>query len=144
MPTDDFPGVRWHGHWVAAELPEFEIDATSVGGDLPSASFSRAQFRRAFDLASVADRVPLRVSADSRYVLWVNGTIVGRGPIRSQPRGLRYDTYDVAAFLRPGQRDRGAGDLLRPGQLVLAARGRQRGDGPAHQQSPAGTNAFEL
>ena len=103
MTTNDFPGVRWRGHWVAPDVPEFEIDPTSVGSDLPPADFSRAQFRRVFDIEDVPPRVPLRLSADSRYLLWINGVEVGRGPIRSQPRRLRYDEYDIAAFLRPGR-----------------------------------------
>jgi hypothetical protein len=103
MSTADFPGVRWRGHWVAPDVPEFVIDPTSVGSDLPPAELSRAQFRRVFDIEDVPPRVPLRLSADSRYVLWVNGAEVGRGPIRSQPRRLRYDEYDIAAYLRPGR-----------------------------------------
>ena len=103
MSTADFPGVRWRGHWVAPDVPEFVIDPTSVGSDLPPAEFSRAQFRRVFDVEKVPPRVPLRLSADSRYLLWVNGAEVGRGPIRSQPRRLRYDEYDIAAYLRPGR-----------------------------------------
>ena len=101
--STDFPGVRWHGHWVAPDVPEFVIDPTSVGGDLAPAGSSRAQFRRIFEVEEVPVRVPLRVSADSRYVLWVNGVEVGRGPIRSQPRRLRYDEYDIADQLRPGR-----------------------------------------
>ena len=103
MASADFPGVRWHGHWVALDVPEFVIDPTSVGGDLPPAEFSRALFRRVFNVDDVPQRAPLRLSADSRYVLWVNGAELGRGPIRSQPRRLRYDEYDVAAYLRPGR-----------------------------------------
>ena len=103
MSATDFSGVRWHGHWVAPDVPEFVIDPTSVGSDLPPAGFSRAQFRRILDLQDVPARVPLRVSADSRYVLWVNGIEVGRGPIRSQPRRLRYDEYDIAGYLRSGR-----------------------------------------
>ena len=131
MTTDEFPGVRWHGHWVAPDVPDFVIDPTSVGADLPPAGFSRAQFRRVFERREVPARVPLRLSADSRYVLWVNGVEVGRGPIRSQPRRLRYDEYDIADHLRPGANvRRGAGHLLRARELVLAAGGLQRGDGP--------------
>ena len=74
MTSADFPGVRWHGHWVAPDVPEFVIDPTSVGGDLPPAEFSRALFRRVYDVDDVPQRAPLRLSADSRYVLWVNGT----------------------------------------------------------------------
>src|SRR6476619_3009218 len=101
--SNDFPGVRWHGHWVAPDVPEFVIDPTSVGSDLPPADFSRAQFRRVFNIEDVPPQVPLRLSADSRYVLSVNGAEVGRGPIRSQPRRLRYDEYDIATYLRPGR-----------------------------------------
>jgi hypothetical protein len=64
MSTADFPGVRWRGHWVAPDVPEFVIDPTSVGSDLPPAEFSRAQFRRVFDVEDVPPRVPLRLSAD--------------------------------------------------------------------------------
>ncbi|MEV6304367.1 alpha-L-rhamnosidase N-terminal domain-containing protein [Actinoplanes sp. NPDC051861] len=103
MSSMNFPGVRWHGHWVAPDVPEFSIDPTSVGSDLPPAGFSRAHFRRVLELGDVPASAPLRVSADSRYVLWVNGAEVGRGPIRSQPRRLRYDEYDIAGHLRPGR-----------------------------------------
>ena len=102
MAAADFPDVRWRGHWVAPDVPEFAIDPTSVGGDLPPAGFSRAQFRRVFEVEEVPAQAPLRLSADSRYVLWVNGAEVGRGPIRSQPRRLRYDEYDIAGHLLPG------------------------------------------
>jgi alpha-L-rhamnosidase len=102
MSTTDFPGVRWHGQWVAPDAPQFSIDPTSVGSDLAPAGFSRAHFRRVFDLQGAPSQAPLRISADSRYVLWVNGVEVGRGPIRSQPRRLRYDEYDVAGHLRSG------------------------------------------
>jgi hypothetical protein len=91
MSTTQFPRVRWHGHCVAPDAPQFSIDPTSVGVDLPSAGFSRALFRRTFEVAEVPTQAPLRITADSRYVLWVNGFGVGRGPIRSQPRRLRYD-----------------------------------------------------
>jgi Alpha-L-rhamnosidase N-terminal domain len=103
MSTADFPGVRWRRHWVAPDVPDFVIDPTSVGSDLPPAEFSRAQFRRVFDVDDLPPRAPLRLSADSRYVLWVNGAEVGRGPIRSQPRRQRYDEYDIAAYLRRGR-----------------------------------------
>jgi alpha-L-rhamnosidase len=63
-------------------------------------SSPRSLFRRVFDVDDVPQGAPLRLSADSRYVLWVNGTEVGRGPIRSQPRRLRYDEYDIAEHLQ--------------------------------------------
>ena len=44
-------------------------------------------FRKTIRLDSVPERVPARVTADSRYVLFANGQEVFRGPIRSQRRG---------------------------------------------------------
>ncbi len=45
----------------------------------------------------------LSVTADSRYVAWVNGKRVGQGPVRSWPWNWSYDTYDVKGLLKPGK-----------------------------------------
>ena len=36
-------------------------------------------------------------------MLFVNGQEVFRGPIRSQPRRLHYDLFDLAPYLQPGE-----------------------------------------
>jgi hypothetical protein len=59
-------------------------------------------FRQTFDLEMVPDEAPARITADSRYVLWVNGQEVGRGPARSQPFRQRYDSYDLAPYFTAG------------------------------------------
>lgn len=47
----------------------------------------------------------LRICADSRYLLMINGSRVMTGPCRA-PRGVRYmDELDVAAYLRPGENE---------------------------------------
>jgi alpha-L-rhamnosidase len=48
-------------------------------------------------------RASLKLTADSRYVLYVNGQRVGQGPPRSWPFRLAYDEYDIGHLLRPGQ-----------------------------------------
>ncbi|HEY4266802.1 MAG TPA: family 78 glycoside hydrolase catalytic domain [Galbitalea sp.] len=101
--TTTFPGIRWHGHWIAPEQPPQPQTPITFGGEIPPHEFSRVHYRRSFDLDSVPASVPARLTADSRYVLWVNGVEVGRGPIRSQPRRLRYDEYDIAPFLTAGR-----------------------------------------
>ena len=59
-------------------------------------------FRRAFALDSTDwDAARIAISADSRYVLWVNGILVGRGPVRSWPGSLMYDTWGIGHLLRP-------------------------------------------
>jgi len=61
-----------------------------------------ACFRRAFELDRVPNSVPARVTADARYVLWVNGVEAARGPVRRNGRLLHYDPLDLAPFLRVG------------------------------------------
>ncbi|WP_225446182.1 family 78 glycoside hydrolase catalytic domain [Paenibacillus rhizovicinus] len=45
----------------------------------------------------------LKLTADSRYVLYVNGTQVGRGPVRAFPSNLPYDEYDIGYLLKRGE-----------------------------------------
>ncbi|MBD2846840.1 family 78 glycoside hydrolase catalytic domain [Paenibacillus sp. IB182496] len=59
-------------------------------------------FRQSVRLEQPAPDARLRITADSRYVLYVNGTLVGRGPVRSWPEQLSYDEYEVGHLLRPG------------------------------------------
>jgi hypothetical protein len=64
---------------------------------------SHGLFRRVFSLAAVPARVPARVTADSRYALFVNGREISRGPARSQPRRMLYDLFDLAPALQVGE-----------------------------------------
>ncbi|MFO7631048.1 MAG: hypothetical protein R6W76_00845 [Caldilinea sp.] len=61
----------------------------------PNAKESHALFRRQVELDRVPTRVPARITADSRYALFVNGQEVCRGPVRSQPRRMHYDLRDL-------------------------------------------------
>lgn len=59
-------------------------------------------FRRRFELPAPAQAAPLQIFADSRYLLYVNGRRVGRGPGRATPAFARVDRYEVAPLLNPG------------------------------------------
>ncbi len=59
--------------------------------------------RRSFQVASDLARATLSITADSRYVLYLNGERLGRGPVRSFPSHQRYDVYDVGTRLQPGR-----------------------------------------
>ena len=77
------------------------------GGFMPAAQTTPAKpahglFRKTFELTQVPPRVPARITADSRYALFVNGQEVFRGPIRSQPRRMYYDLVDLAPYLKAG------------------------------------------
>jgi hypothetical protein len=63
---------------------------------------SRFAFRKRLELATTPKSGLVRVTADARYQLWVNGQLVGRGPARGFPWAQPYDEFDLAPFLRPG------------------------------------------
>ena len=76
---------------------------------------ARLQFRRrkpgidsatcaaTVQLDAVPASVPARVTADSRFVLFVNGVEVARGPARSIPERLAWTEIDLAPYLRAGR-----------------------------------------
>jgi alpha-L-rhamnosidase len=59
-------------------------------------------FRRTLDLASVPGSYTVRVSADNRFILFVNGQRVGDGPARGDLAHWRYERFDLAPFLKAG------------------------------------------
>lgn len=61
-------------------------------------------FRKAFDVGAEGwGAAKLSITADSRYALYVNGTKVGRGPVRSWPFEQSYDTYEIGHLLHKGR-----------------------------------------
>lgn len=68
--------------------------------DLPNV---HAQARRTFDLAVVPKNAGIRITADARYRLWVNGEPVCRGPARGYQDQWPFDRVDLAPFLRVGR-----------------------------------------
>src|SRR5438128_7399528 len=59
--------------------------------------------RKVFELKGEAADARVDVTADSRYKLFVNGRLVGRGPVRCDQRWEYYDTYDLRPFLQNGE-----------------------------------------
>ncbi len=59
-------------------------------------------FRRTLDLPSVPAAYTVRVSADNRFILYVNGKRVGDGPARGDLTHWRYERFDLAPYLQPG------------------------------------------
>jgi alpha-L-rhamnosidase len=60
-------------------------------------------FRKVVELARGAESAKLSITVDGRYVLYVNGERLGRGPVRCSPLFQRYDDYDLTGVLRPGR-----------------------------------------
>ncbi len=93
MPS--FTPGRWNARWI-------------WGPRTKSRGRRVVALRRRFHVDSVADEVPCRLWADSRYVLWVGTREVARGPVRINPRRAVYDAVDLAPYLHPGENVVGA------------------------------------
>lgn len=76
-------------------------------------------FRSDIFLDQLPRQAVLRLTADSRYRLWVNGTFVGRGPERSWPSSMAVDERLVTNLLQPG-RNRIAVQVHSPGHSHFA------------------------
>lgn len=91
-----FPGISADA--VGARLQAAMIWAEAETGDEAVA----VTFRKTFLLEMVPNRATLSIFADARYILWVNGRYVDRGPGRFQPNGPEYDVLDISPHLREG------------------------------------------
>jgi len=60
------------------------------------------QFRKSFKLEQLPYKAIIYVSADCKYLLFVNGDVVGRGPITTDPLYKQVDIYDVSKYLHLG------------------------------------------
>lgn len=91
-------GHRWHARWIAAAPPPLRFSGMSPTVD-PDEAEGTTLFRRRVDLDGTPTVARLRITADSRYVLHVNGEELGRGPVRGDPRRLHHDAYDLTGVL---------------------------------------------
>ncbi|MBL1116892.1 hypothetical protein JK364_31575 [Streptomyces sp. 110] len=101
------PAAPWHtpgwlGHWIGHPDDVAERDSRGLPEPSSKNGLVRHLFRTTCEVESPPVRVPARLTADSRYVLFANGERVGQGPVRSQPRRMRYDDYDLGPYLHPG------------------------------------------
>jgi len=84
------PGERWQAAFAWSD---------EHGG--PGLTVRR--FRRPFTLPQVTEPFIVYASADSRYKLWINGELVGRGPLKGTLEHYHYEAYDLAPHLRVGE-----------------------------------------
>src|SRR5947207_11728377 len=60
------------------------------------------RFRRPLTLAALPASYVVRVSADNRFILYVNGKRAGDGPARGDLGHWRYERFDLAPLLKAG------------------------------------------
>src|SRR5260370_8593377 len=103
MPESKWP-IIWNARWIWAAPPAPPVSPIAPAGVPPKATWNRfCYLRRTIELNSVPASAPARVTADSRFVLFVNGVELVRGPARSVPERLAWTEIDLAPLLRPGR-----------------------------------------
>jgi alpha-L-rhamnosidase len=85
----DWAAERWKAQWIA--WPE-----------APQRDTGTFHFRKAIQLSVLPHEFIVHVSADNRFLLFVNGTRVGEGPASSDLGHWKYETFDLRPFLRQG------------------------------------------
>jgi alpha-L-rhamnosidase len=89
------PGVlsdrtEWNADWIAAPND-------------PGTGYGVYYFRKIIDLPNPSTSFTIHVSADNRYKLYVNGTLVSLGPARGDFYCWNYETVDLAPYLVAGK-----------------------------------------
>ncbi|MGQ9596296.1 MAG: hypothetical protein ACUVUS_02755 [Thermoproteota archaeon] len=56
--------------------------------------------RKSFQVPEDIEIAELRITADARYFLFINGQRIGNGPIRGWQHSWFYDVYDVTPYLK--------------------------------------------
>jgi alpha-L-rhamnosidase len=90
MQGQDFLNVPWSSSWIGHPTA-------------PATDFAVVHFRHTLSLEELPDSLPVLVSADNRYQLFVNGERVGEGPARGDLQHWRYETYDLRPYLSEGK-----------------------------------------
>lgn len=107
-----FDHFNLQAQYVNQSLPQYPEEWNSrwiTHPDIDEAAYGILHFRNTFTLEENPDRFIIHVSGDNRYRLYVNGVEVGYGPQLDDIRHWRYETYDIAPYLRKGQNILAAG-----------------------------------
>jgi len=80
----------WNAHWIAAPGDE-------------GREYGVYYFRKSIELAARPTTFMIHVSADNRYKLFINGTLVSLGPARNDTYNWNYATVDLAPYMVSGK-----------------------------------------
>lgn len=85
------PSVNtWRAHWIASDADDGN-------------QYGVYYFNKNFRLEQKPSSFVVHVSADNRYKLYVNGTLVSLGPARGDLHHWNYETVDLAPHLEKGE-----------------------------------------
>ena len=81
---------RWNSYWIS--YPNASITDYGI-----------FHFRKTFNLKEKPEEFVINISADNRYKLFVNGIEVCNGPARGDLANWRFETIDIANYLKAGK-----------------------------------------
>ena len=87
--SKDILTKKWNAYWIA--FPEAS-----------SKDYGVYHFRKTFSIDNKPSSFVVHVSADNRYKLFVNGTMLSLGPARADLFHWNYETVDIARYLQTG------------------------------------------
>lgn len=71
--------------------------------DITGYEYGVYQFRKNFNLNSDPEEFIIHISADNRYKLYVNGEYICNGPARGDFMKWRFESLDIAPYLKDGE-----------------------------------------
>ena len=90
MKSDGTPArAKWAAQWISHPTAPLREPIT-------------LHFKKTIDMPAVPAHFVVHVSADNRFVLYVNGQRIGDGPARGDLTHWRYETFDLAPMLKAG------------------------------------------
>ena len=89
LPPEKLPAKRWKAVWLA-------------NPDISGNEHSVTYFRKQLELPARPNRFWVAISGDNKYTLYVNERKVSFGPQLSDIQHWRYDTLDIAPYLKAG------------------------------------------
>jgi alpha-L-rhamnosidase len=91
----------WKAVWITGPGENINIWSAIPPDELTQ--YEVLKFRKSFDLPNKPASFVVHVSADNRYKLYVNGTLVSLGPARGDLTHWNYETVDIAQYLNAGK-----------------------------------------
>ncbi len=84
------PLKSWNAKWIAAPNDN-------------GLEYGVYYFRKSINLNIKPTSFSIHISADNRYKLFVNGTLISLGPARGDTYYWNYETVDLAPYLKAGK-----------------------------------------
>lgn len=86
----DLLNSSWNAQWISCP-------------GVPLRAYGVYHFRKTLELPEKPAHFIIHVSADNRYILYVNGEEIGRGPARSSLYNWNFGSFDIASYLQAGK-----------------------------------------